>query len=191
MFCHALTSEPPTTHENYIRAAMCGVGKSLVVIAMSSTSLLNLSVMASLTSTTTDWAKDDNEFSVRFERFVALSEEIFPSLKEDMIGPDGANWRVGLAYLKVMNKCENARPFRAPKQAAIKHSLDHNLVLAVRAVDGLGLATMCSDGAQVCLFPLAKMGHRSYLGASSNTATPETAFSSKVLPISYTSKEWC
>lgn len=46
-----------------------------------------------------------------------------------------------------MNSCENARPFKAPKQAAINHGLDHDLVIATRGLDTLGSAYMCRDGA--------------------------------------------
>lgn len=46
-----------------------------------------------------------------------------------------------------MNECENSKPFRTPKTAAIKHGLDHDLVIAARGFDTIGSAYMSRDGA--------------------------------------------
>ena len=46
-----------------------------------------------------------------------------------------------------MNDCENARPFRAPRKAQIEHGLDFDLIIAARALDTIGSAYMCRDGA--------------------------------------------
>lgn len=46
-----------------------------------------------------------------------------------------------------MNDCENARQFKIPKAAAIEHGLDDDLVIAARALDTIGSAYMCRDGA--------------------------------------------
>lgn len=46
-----------------------------------------------------------------------------------------------------MNACENARRFKAPRQAAIQHGLDPDLVIAARAFDTIGSAYMSRDGA--------------------------------------------
>jgi hypothetical protein len=46
-----------------------------------------------------------------------------------------------------MNGTENARTFKSPKTAAIKHDLEHDLVIFARALDTMGSAYMCRDGA--------------------------------------------
>lgn len=46
-----------------------------------------------------------------------------------------------------MNACENARSFKTPKKAYIEHGIDADLVIAARALDTIGSAYMCRDGA--------------------------------------------
>lgn len=46
-----------------------------------------------------------------------------------------------------MNNCENSKPFKTPRTAHIPHELDHDLVIAARALDTIGSAFMCRDGA--------------------------------------------
>jgi len=46
-----------------------------------------------------------------------------------------------------MNKCENARPFKSPRAAAIKHGLQPELVMVARGFDTIGSAFMCREGA--------------------------------------------
>lgn len=46
-----------------------------------------------------------------------------------------------------MNKCENARPFKSPRAAAIKHDLQPEVVMIARGFDTIGSAFMCREGA--------------------------------------------
>lgn len=59
---------------------------------------------------------------------------------EDTSSGDRCFWRLALAYLHAMNKCENARHFKAPSQACIDHGLDHDAVILARALDTIGSA---------------------------------------------------
>ena len=60
-----------------------------------------------------------------------------------------------------MNDCENVGSFRSPRKAAIIHGLDHDLIIATRALDTIGCAYMCRDGAAW----FDNMGMDSLLGA--------------------------
>lgn len=79
--------------------------------------------------------------------FSDLALSSVPTLDDANSHEDRSFWRIALAYLRAMNRCENARPFKAPKCAAIKHDLDHDLVILSRAFDTIGSAYMCRDGA--------------------------------------------
>ncbi|KAL1870892.1 hypothetical protein Daus18300_004981 [Diaporthe australafricana] len=46
-----------------------------------------------------------------------------------------------------MTDCENARTFGTPKQAATKHGLNQDQVITARALDTIGPAYVCQDGA--------------------------------------------
>jgi hypothetical protein len=52
-----------------------------------------------------------------------------------------------LGYLDSMNHCENARSFKTPRKAYIEHGINDDLVIAARALDTIGSAYMCRDGA--------------------------------------------
>lgn len=92
-------------------------------------------------------AKGTNSFSDRLEAFQALAQTSTPALDDKISGKDRCFWRLALAYLQAMNKCENSKHFRTPKIAAIDHGIDHDLVLAARAFDTVGSAYMGRDGA--------------------------------------------
>ena len=98
--------------------------------------------------TTLDWqARGKNKFNDRLAAFEALARKSVPTLDDTTTGQDRCFWRIALAYLSAMNGCENARTFNAPRTAAIKHDLEHNLIIAARALDTIGSAYMCRDGA--------------------------------------------
>ncbi|KAI1384395.1 uncharacterized protein F4822DRAFT_432941 [Hypoxylon trugodes] len=119
MMCQAFTFEPNTLREDYVYSAMTGV----------------------------DWAKGQNKFNDRLAAFEALARESVPTLEDTKSGEDRCFWRIALAYLHAMNGCENARSFKTPRKAAIEHGLDPDLVIAARALDTIGSAYMCRDGA--------------------------------------------
>ncbi|KAI0187154.1 hypothetical protein EV127DRAFT_462887 [Xylaria flabelliformis] len=118
LMCQSFTFEPTAHREDYVYAALTGV----------------------------DWAKGQNKFSERLTAFEALARSSVPTLdtKSEI---DLCFWRIALAYLESMNRCENARPFKTPKKAYIRHGLDPDLVIAARALDTIGSAYMCRDGA--------------------------------------------
>ena len=119
MMCQSFTFEPNSAREDYVYSALTGV----------------------------DWAKGNNKFNDRIRAFESLAKASLPTLDDKKSGQDRCFWRVALAYLRAMNDCENARSFKIPKVAAIKHGLDDELVIAARALDTIGSAYMCSDGA--------------------------------------------
>lgn len=84
-------------------------------------------------------AKGSNKFSDRLNAFKALALASLPSLDDTSSG-DRCFWRLALAYLHAMNKCENSRSFNAPEQASIDHGLDHDVVILARALDTIGSA---------------------------------------------------
>ena len=92
-------------------------------------------------------AKGQNKFNDRLAAFEALARKSVPTLDDATIGEDRCFWRIALAYLRAINDCENARKFKAPSRAAIEHHLDHDLVIFARALDTIGSAYMCRDGA--------------------------------------------
>lgn len=92
-------------------------------------------------------AKGANSFSDRLEVFQALAQISTPTLNDKISGKDRCFWRLALAYLKAMNRCEDSRHYKTPKIAAIDHGLDLDLVLAARAFDTVGSAYMGRDGA--------------------------------------------
>ncbi|KAI1737121.1 hypothetical protein F4680DRAFT_460658 [Xylaria scruposa] len=114
LMCQSFTFEPTAHREDYVYAALTGV----------------------------DWAKGQNKFSERLAAFEALARSSVPTLdtKSEI---DRCFWRIALAYLESMNKCENARPFKTPKKAYIRHGLDPDLVIVARALDTIGSAYMC------------------------------------------------
>ncbi|TRX92859.1 hypothetical protein FHL15_006265 [Xylaria flabelliformis] len=118
LMCQSFTFEPTAHREDYVYTALTGV----------------------------DWAKGQNKFSERLTAFEALARSSVPTLdtKSEI---DRCFWRIALAYLESMNRCENARPLKTPKKAYIRHGLDPDLVIAARALDTIGSAYMCRDGA--------------------------------------------
>ncbi|KAI1179716.1 hypothetical protein F4777DRAFT_574542 [Nemania sp. FL0916] len=118
MMCQSFTLEPTADREDYVYSALTGV----------------------------DWAKGQNKFNDRLAAFEALARSSVPTL-DTTSGSDRCFWRIALAYLDNMNSCENARPFKTPETAHIKHDIDHDLIIAARALDTIGSAFMCRDGA--------------------------------------------
>lgn len=76
-----------------------------------------------------------------------MAQASTPNLDDSRAGKDRCFWRFALAYLRCMNECENSRPFKTPKTAAINHGLDLDLVIAARGFDTVGAAYMGRDGA--------------------------------------------
>jgi hypothetical protein len=119
MMCQAFTSEPNPTRTDYVYAALTG----------------------------TDWAKGKNQFSDRLLAFEKLARSSVPDLNDIESGQDRSYWRIAHAYLSSMNECENSRLLKTPRKAAINHQLRHDLIIAMRGLDTIGTAYMCSDGA--------------------------------------------
>ncbi|KAK6349521.1 hypothetical protein TWF696_005806 [Orbilia brochopaga] len=119
MMCQAFTFKPSPAREDYVYAALTGV----------------------------DWAKGKNQYSEKFARFEARARAAVPTLDDKASGQDRSYWRIALAYLSALQGCENSRTFRTPQGAAIRHDLDPDLVIAMRALDTIGTAYMCDDGA--------------------------------------------
>ncbi|KAI0873259.1 hypothetical protein GGS24DRAFT_501962 [Hypoxylon argillaceum] len=96
--------------------------------------------------TTDNPARGQNKFNERLVAFEALARSSVPTLdaKSEL---DRCFWRIALGYLDSMNACENARSFKTPKKAYIEHGIDADLVIAARALDTIGSAYMCRDGA--------------------------------------------
>lgn len=92
-------------------------------------------------------ARGQNKFNDRLAAFEASARQSVPTLDDLRSGSDRCFWRIALAYLRAMNDCENARSFKAPRTAYIQHELDYDLVIAARALDTIGSAYMCQDGA--------------------------------------------
>ncbi|OAQ85981.1 hypothetical protein VFPBJ_00021 [Purpureocillium lilacinum] len=119
MMCQAFTLEPNTQQADYVYSALTGV----------------------------DWAKGKDEFNNRLKAFENLARSAVPELDDRRSGQDRSFWRITQGYVRAMNDCENARTFKAPRKARIDHDLDHDLIIAVRGIDTIGSAYMCSDGA--------------------------------------------
>jgi hypothetical protein len=117
--CQAFTFEPISAQEHYVYAALTGI----------------------------DWAKAKGNFNKRLELFEARVSCDVPKLQDKLSGQDRSFWRIAHAYLGAVNACENSRPFRTPCRAAIPHQLDFDLIIAMRGLDTIGSAYMCSDGA--------------------------------------------
>jgi hypothetical protein len=115
MMCQAFTFEPHPAREDYVYAALTGV----------------------------DWAKGKNVYSEKFALFEERARSAVPTLKDKESGQDRSFWRIALAYLSALMDCENSRPFRTPRRAAILHKLDPDLVITMRALDTIGTAYMC------------------------------------------------
>lgn len=79
--------------------------------------------------------------------FEDLALRSVPTLDDTKSGGDRCFWRIGFAYLAAINKCENSRPFKAPRYFAVQHGLDPDLAIASRALDTSGVAYMGRDGA--------------------------------------------
>ncbi|KAI0973095.1 hypothetical protein F4678DRAFT_478305 [Xylaria arbuscula] len=92
-----------------------------------------------------DYAKGQNKFTERLV-FETLARSSVPTL-DVKSNIDRCFWRIPLVYLDSMNDCENARSFKTPKTACIDHGLGYDLVIAARALDTIGSAFMCRDGA--------------------------------------------
>ncbi|KAF3904433.1 hypothetical protein ABW21_db0208213 [Orbilia brochopaga] len=119
MMCQAFTFKPSPAKEDYVYAALTGV----------------------------DWAKGKNQYSKKFALFEKQARAAVPTLDDKASGQDRSFWRIALAYLGALQGCENSRAFRTPKGAAIHHDLDPDLVIIMRALDTIGTAYMCDDGA--------------------------------------------
>ncbi|KAJ6443744.1 Major facilitator superfamily transporter [Purpureocillium lavendulum] len=119
MMCQAFTLEPNTQQADYVYSALTGV----------------------------DWAKGKDEFNERLKAFEKLARSSVPELDDVRSGQDRSFWRITQGYVRAMNDCENSRTFKAPRKARIDHDLDHDLLIAVRGLDTIGSAYMCSDGA--------------------------------------------
>ncbi len=119
MMCQAFTFESNSAREDYVYSALTGI----------------------------DWAKGKNMFSEKLTSFEMLARRSVPKLDDTASGQDRSFWRIAHAYVGAMNACENSRQFKTPRQAAIKHEIDHDLIIAMRALDTIGSAYMCSDGA--------------------------------------------
>ena len=119
MMCQAFTFEPISDQEHYVYAALTGI----------------------------DWAKARGTFSRRLTLFEERVNRDVPKLQDKVSGQDRSFWRTSHAYLSAINKCENSRPFRTPCRAAIPHQLDIDLIIAMRGLDTIGTAFMCSNGA--------------------------------------------
>ncbi|KAJ5578355.1 uncharacterized protein N7459_007319 [Penicillium hispanicum] len=119
MMCQSFTFEPTSLQADYVYSALTGV----------------------------DWAQGNNKFSDRLAAFDKLAHSVVPNLDDMASGQDRSFWRIAHAYVRAMNQCENSRSFATPRSAAISHNLDHDLIIAMRALDTIGSAYMCSDGA--------------------------------------------
>ncbi|POR36008.1 Uncharacterized protein TPAR_03812 [Tolypocladium paradoxum] len=119
MMCQSFTFEPTSLQEDYVYSALTGI----------------------------DWVQGENEFSRRLEAFEKLVRSCVPNLDDLKSGQDRSFWRISQAYVRAMNQCETSRPFNTPRTASIKHDLDHDLIIAMRGLDTIGSAYMCSDGA--------------------------------------------
>ncbi|KAI0809838.1 hypothetical protein GGR55DRAFT_646869 [Xylaria sp. FL0064] len=119
LMCQSFTYEPTNHREDYVYSALIGV----------------------------DWAKGQNKFTDSLASFEALAWASVPDLHDKRSGEDRCFWRIALAYLSATNQCENLRSFKAPRAAHIPHDLDLDLVIAARALDTIGSAFMCRDGA--------------------------------------------
>jgi hypothetical protein len=133
MMCQAFTFEPTSAQENYVYAALTGI----------------------------DWAKANSKFNSKMARFERRARLAVPKLDDRKSGLDRSFWRISHAYIREMNACENSRTFLAPRRAAISHRIDFDLIIAMRALDTIGSAYMCSDGAAW----LDKAGVDSLLGS--------------------------
>jgi hypothetical protein len=119
MMCQAFTFEPHSAQEDYVYALLTGV----------------------------DWAKGKSLYIDRIAAFEKSARSVIPNLDDIKSGQDRSFWRIAHAYLAAMNDCENSYPFKIPRKAAINHGIDHNLVIVARALDTIGSAYECSDGA--------------------------------------------
>ncbi|KAH8198639.1 hypothetical protein TruAng_007180 [Truncatella angustata] len=119
LMCQSFTFEPTCHREDYVYSAMTGV----------------------------DWIRGQNKFNDRLATFEALARASIPTLDDTKSGEDRCFWRLALGYIRAMNDCENVRSFNTPRKAHIEHGLDHDLIIAARALDTLGSAYMCRDGA--------------------------------------------
>ncbi|KAK5991616.1 hypothetical protein PT974_09901 [Cladobotryum mycophilum] len=119
MMCQSFSFESSSQQADYVYSALTGI----------------------------DWVQGKGSFGDRMAAFEKLAWSSVPSLDDIRSGQDRSFWRVALSYLRALNHCENSRSFKAPRKARIAHSLDHDLVIAARAMDTMGSAYMCSDGA--------------------------------------------
>ena len=119
MMCQAFTFEKFADREDYAYAALTGV----------------------------DWTKKQSEFGVMISEFEQQAKLAIPGLDDHKSSKDRSFWRIAHAYLAAVNSCENSRKFRAPRSAAIDHGLDLDLIIAMRAIDTIGSAYMCTSGA--------------------------------------------
>ncbi|KAG6010706.1 hypothetical protein E4U43_008546 [Claviceps pusilla] len=119
MTCQAFGFERESSQEDYVYSALTGM----------------------------DWVKGKNAYSNSFMSFEKSARAAVPNLDDRLSGQDRSFWRVSLAYLDAMNKAENSRDFTTPRHSYIKTGLDPYLLMAVRGIDTIGTAYMCSDGA--------------------------------------------
>lgn len=119
MMCQSFGFEKESSRENYVYSALTGV----------------------------DWAKGTNKYSNKFRDFEKRARGATVDLDGELSGRDTSFWRISLGYLGAMNKLENSRVFRTPRESHIASGLDPYLLMAVRGFDTIGSAYMCSDGA--------------------------------------------
>lgn len=119
MMCQAFTFEPASAQEHYVYAALTGI----------------------------DWARAGGKFSKKMGLFEKRARAAVPKLDDKASGQDRSFWRIAHAYLAAINAFENSRPFKTPRRAAIRHHIDLDLIIAMRGLDTIGSAYMCSDGA--------------------------------------------
>ncbi|KAK4499662.1 hypothetical protein PRZ48_010180 [Zasmidium cellare] len=119
MMCQSFTFTKNPLREDYVYSALTGV----------------------------DWAQGKGNFSDRLEAFEKLARSSVKKLDDRTEGHDRCFWRISQGYVRAMNDCENSRPLKTPRKAAIKHNLDPDLIIAARGFDTLGSAYMANDGA--------------------------------------------
>lgn len=120
MMCQSFTFTPNPSREDYVSAALTGV----------------------------DWAQgSSHKFNAKLAAFEKLAHSSVPNLDDRNSGLDRSFWRIAQAFLLAMMQCETSQPFKTPAKAAISHGLDHDLMIAFRALDTIGSAYMCDDGA--------------------------------------------
>ena len=119
LLCQSFSLEAYSAQENYVYAALIAI----------------------------DWMKGKNDESDRFKAFEERAYKAVPMLVDRLSGEDRSFWRVAIAYIAAMSKTEDIRELSTPRQSYIDTNMDPYLLMAMRAIDGIGFVYMCSDGA--------------------------------------------